>query len=125
MLRFILSRVIWGVLSIVGILIVNFTIIHLVPGDPVAAIVGEYPVPAEYIARIQRDFGLDQPIYIQLLSYIKNAVSGNLGFSFANRSDVLTLILDRSRYTLMLVLPALVIAAITGIGLALAGARKA
>lgn len=125
MLKYILSRIVWGLLSVVGILVVNFAIIHMVPGDPVEAIVGEYPVPPEYVAQVRRDFGLDKPIYIQLLTYIANAASGNLGFSFANRADVLTLILDRSRYTLMLVLPALVISAIVGIGLALAGARKA
>ena len=119
------SRLVWGLTSILGILVVNFTILHMVPGDPLQAIIGEYPAPPAYIEQIKRDFGLDQPIYIQLLHYIANIATGNLGFSFANRADVLSLILERARFTLMLVLPALAISAIVGICLALTGARKA
>jgi peptide/nickel transport system permease protein len=125
MLKTLYSRLVWGLASILGILVLNFLILHMVPGDPVQAIVGEYPVPEAYIEQVRRDFGLDQPLHIQLVNYIMNVGSGNLGFSFANRADVLTLILDRARFTLLLVVPAMTISAFLGIFLALQGARKA
>jgi ABC-type dipeptide/oligopeptide/nickel transport system permease component len=57
--------------------------------------------------------------------YLWNLMPGNLGFSFANRQPVLTLILDRARLTLLLMLPALTLAAIMGVVFALAATPRA
>ena len=78
-----------------AILIINFLIVHLVPGDPVQALVGDFPTPPGYIEQVRQEFGLDQPIAHQLGLYLWNLAQGNLGFSFANRQPVLGLILDR------------------------------
>jgi peptide/nickel transport system permease protein len=97
--------------------VLNFVIIHLAPGDPAQALVGDFPAPPGYVEQIRHDYGLDQPLPIQLWRYFANLAHGNLGFSFANHRKVLTLILERTRFTLLLVLPALALAALLGAAL--------
>ncbi|MDB6001929.1 MAG: hypothetical protein JWP52_3628, partial [Rhizobacter sp.] len=72
--------------------VLNFLIVHLVPGDPLHALLGEFPVPPEYAAQIRADFGLDKPLLTQLGLYQLKLASGNLRFSIANRSPVIDLI---------------------------------
>jgi len=125
MLRYLLSRLAWAVPIVLAIVVINFLIIHIVPGDPIQALVGDFPAPPGYAEQVRKEFGLDQPILVQLGLYLQNLAVGNLGFSFANRQPVLGLILDRAVITLMLMIPALTMAAITGIVLALAAAPRA
>lgn len=124
MKAYLLRRLAWGIAAICVITCVNFMIIKLVPGDPVRAMIGEYPAPPEYIETIRREFGLDQPLYIQFWRYISNLAQGDFGFSFANRHAVLPLILQRAQYTLLLIVPAIVIAFVIGVGLAVISVRK-
>ena len=123
--RYLLARLAWAVPIVLAILVINFLIIHLVPGDPVQALVGDFPTPPGYVEQVRKEFGLDQPISNQLGLYLLNLAQGNLGFSFANRQPVLGLILERARLTLLLMLPALTLAAILGVVLALAAAPHA
>jgi len=116
---FIVSRVIWGFAIVLAILVLNFLIIHTVPGDPLQALLGDFPVPPGYAEKIRADFGLDQPVLTQLWLYLSNLAHGNLGFSFANRAPVLTLVLGRLGPTSLLMLPALIFAAIFGVMLGL------
>jgi ABC-type dipeptide/oligopeptide/nickel transport system permease component len=125
MTRYLLARIVWAAVTILAILIVNFLVTHLIPGDPVQALVGEFPAPDDYVAAVRRSFGLDQPLGTQLWLYLVNLAQGNLGYSFANRQPVLALVLDRAGFTLLLMLPALAIAAIVGVALALAAAPRA
>jgi peptide/nickel transport system permease protein len=123
--RYLLSRLGWAIPIILAILIINFLIVHIVPGDPVQALVGDFPTPAGYVEQVRHEFGLDQPIFTQLGLYLLNLAHGNLGFSFANRQPVLGLILARAQFTLLLMLPALTAAALLGVVLALAAAPRA
>jgi peptide/nickel transport system permease protein len=124
MARYFLVRLGWSIVAILAIVVINFLIIHLVPGDPVQALVGEYPVPADYVERVRREFGLDQPLPIQLWHYLLNIVHGNLGFSFSNRQSVADVILYRASNTLLLMAPAMALSIIIGIALALASAGR-
>ena len=81
-LTFVLRRLLHALPLLVCVIVFNFFLIHLAPGDPIQALVGEFPAPAAYLAEMRKLFGLDQPLYIQLLLYIKNILSGDLGFSF-------------------------------------------
>jgi peptide/nickel transport system permease protein len=103
----------------------NFVLTHLVPGDPVDALVGDFPAPREYTDQVRHDFGLDQPLPVQLGLYLENLARGNLGFSFANRQPVLALVLQRAVFTLLLMLPALTVASCVGVLLGGAAARRA
>ena len=123
--RYLLARIAWAVPIVLAILVINFLIIHVVPGDPVQALVGDFPTPAGYVEQVRQEFGLDRPIAHQLGLYLWNLAQGNLGFSFANRQAVLGLILDRARLTLLLMFPSLTLAAVLGIVLAMAAAPRA
>src|ERR1700722_11071591 len=125
MSRFLLARLGWALPVILAILVINFLIVHIVPGDPIQALVGDFPAPPGYAETIRHDFGLDQPLPTQLGLYLLNLAKGELGFSFANRQPVLGLVLQRAEFTLLLMLPALVLAAILGIVMGLAAAPRA
>jgi peptide/nickel transport system permease protein len=122
--RFVLSRLGSAAILIAALIVTNFVLTHLIPGDPVDALVGDFPAPREYLDQVRHDFGLDQPLAIQLWLYIQNLAHGNLGFSFANRQPVLPLLLQRALFTLMLMLPALTVASFTGVLLGGMAARR-
>lgn len=125
MRRYILSRLAWGALIVLAILVLNFLIVHMVPGDPIDALLGDFPVPPGYAEKIRAEFGLDKPIFTQLGLYLWNLMQGNLGFSFANRMPVLDLILARLGPTVLLMVPALFFAAVVGVVLGVTAAPRA
>ena len=110
---------------VVGIVVVGFLITHILPGDPVDVLVGDFPAPPEYIAQVRHEFGLNAPLATQLWRYVANLAQGNLGFSFVNRQPVLALILHRAGATLLLMVPALMLASILGVMIAVRAARRA
>jgi len=124
MVNFVSRRLLHALPLLVCVIVFNFFLIHLAPGDPIQALVGEFPAPESYIVEMRKAFGLDQPVYIQLLLYIKNVLAGDLGFSFYYRQPVLTVILDRVPATLQLMVPALLFSATVGILLGVLSARK-
>lgn len=124
MVNFVSRRLLHALPLLVCVIVFNFFLIHLAPGDPIQALVGEFPAPESYIVEMRKVFGLDQPVYIQLLLYIKNVLAGDLGFSFYYRQPVLTVILDRVPATLQLMVPALLFSAAVGIVLGVLSARK-
>ncbi len=99
--------VVWLVVSLV------FLLIHLVPGDPILAILGEGATPAD-IGALRHQYGLDLPLQMQYLRYWNGVVHGDLGSSIRMHDSVAHLIAQRYPYTLALTLAALVL------GLALA-----
>jgi len=109
MLRYVLTRllytlpVVWLVVSVV------FLLIHLVPGDPIQAMLGEGAASAD-IAAARHAYGLDAPIGLQYLHYWKGVVSGDLGQSIRFNQNVGTLILQRYPFTLELTLASLLVA---------------
>jgi peptide/nickel transport system permease protein len=114
-----LSRIGWAVLSVFAILTVNFFVTRLMPGDPVAALVGEFPTPPGYVDEIRVRLGLDLPLYIQFFRYIRAVFQGDLGYSFVSMQPVATLLLEKARWTLLLMIPSLLIASVAGVLLAL------
>jgi len=110
---------------VLGIAFLNFLILQLAPGDVVDVLAGEAGAATpEYMAALRAQFGLDQPLHGQLLHYLWNVATLDLGFSFRHNTPVLTLILDRLPATLLLMALALLIAVALGIALGtLAAAR--
>lgn len=125
MRNYILSRLVWAVAMVFGVAILGFLMTHLLPGNPIDALIGDFPAPPEYVAQMRRDFGLDQPLTTQLLLYLSQLAHGNLGFSFVNRQPVLDLILVRALTTLDLMLPALLVASVVGVAIAVSSASRA
>ena len=99
---------------ILGVVVVNFTLIHLAPGDPILALVGEYQASPEYVQSVRQQFGLDRPLPIQLGLYLLNLLRGDFGFSFILKQPVLEAIVDRVPATLLLMGVAILCATIFG-----------
>ncbi|MFI5020176.1 MAG: ABC transporter permease [Alphaproteobacteria bacterium] len=102
-LRFVLRRLAQAVPTVLLIVVVNFFLLHLAPGDAAQVLAGEAgSATPEYMAALRAKFGLDQPLYVQLFDYIKTMLSLDLGMSFRQNEPVLTLILGRLGPTLLL-----------------------
>lgn len=101
MKKFILQRTLLALLTLFGITIIVFSLMHLAPGDPVSVIAGR-ETDAKIVAAIRKEWGFDQPIYIQYFTWLGKALHGDFGMSFVNRMNVTDLIASRLPYTLKL-----------------------
>jgi peptide/nickel transport system permease protein len=111
---------------IVAAVVSVFLVVRLLPGDPVTAITGEYPVPATYAAEIRASYGIDKPLPIQLGLYAAALLRGDLGFSFKNQKSVGQLLKERGANTLLLGGSAFALATLAGVSLGItAAARRA
>lgn len=109
------------VLVLLGVSVVVFGVIHITPGDPARIMLG--PSAREQdVQRLRQQLGLDQPIYIQYLEWLGNAVRGNLGDSIVLRRAVLQEVVQRAGNTLLLAVSAMLIAFPLGIGIGIASA---
>ncbi|WP_068297974.1 ABC transporter permease [Pararhodobacter sp. CCB-MM2] len=112
--------------AILVIATINFVLVHSAPGDPALVIAGQSgATDAEFIEQIRRDYGLDQPWFVQYTSYLTKVVTLDLGYSVRQRADVSDLILERLGPTLLLTLSAFGLSLIGGVFFgALAGLRQ-
>jgi peptide/nickel transport system permease protein len=115
-LRFVLRRLAYSAVVLFGVLVAVFTLMHLVPGDPVRIALGTRYTPEAYAA-LRAASGLDEPLPTQFVHYVSAAVTGDLGVSFRNGDPVTVVLLER--------LPATVSLAAVGILIALAIALPA
>lgn len=120
---YVLQRVIGSIPLLIGAIVVIFVLIHAAPGDPTDYIVGDAAVSQEFLDRLRADMGLDQPLYVQIVKYVLQVASGDLGFSFARNTPVIDLILDRLPATLLLMGTQYVLAIAIGISLGVVSAR--
>ncbi|MDP2803046.1 MAG: ABC transporter permease [Phreatobacter sp.] len=110
LVRFILTRLLQAIPVVLGVVVLNFLLLQLAPGDAATVLAGEAGgAPPEYVEQLRARFGLDKPVLVQLGLYLKNIVLLDLGFSFRNNAPVLELILGRLWPTLLLMGATLVI----------------
>ncbi|WP_295547636.1 ABC transporter permease [uncultured Pseudacidovorax sp.] len=121
--RFILRRLLQAVPLLLAVVVLNFLLIAFTPGDPITLLVGDFPAPPEYLAQMRHDYGLDQPVWMQLLRYLGKVLQGDFGYSFANQQPVASLILERLGATLELTLTALGLASVLGVAFGVLAAR--
>ncbi len=114
MLSYILQRILMLVPVLFGVTLVSFSLLHLVPGDP-AEILGGQEATGEDVARIRREYGLDQPLAVQYVRFVGNAVRGDLGISIQSRHPVSELLLQRLAFTLQLSLVSILVASAIGL----------
>jgi peptide/nickel transport system permease protein len=100
-IRFVLRRLAALIPVALGVATLTFAIIHMVPGDPVIAMLGENAAPAD-VAGMRHRLGLDRPLWAQYVSFLGGIAEGNLGDSFSYRKAVMTLIEERFPATLEL-----------------------
>ncbi|MDK3075436.1 ABC transporter permease [Sedimentitalea sp. JM2-8] len=115
MLTGVLRKLLNAAFLLLAVLVLNFAMIHAAPGDPVEALVGEMGgATPEMIADLRTQFGLDQPLYIQIGTYLGRVLQGDLGHSLYYDQPVTLLIAERIGPTILLVVTALFSAIVIG-----------
>ena len=122
MSRFIAQRMAQLVPILVGISVVTFLMLHLIPGDPVLVFAGDKPLTEERAAEIRHQLGLDRPVWVQYWDYATHVVRGDLGRGLRSQRPVLDTILEVLPATIQLTLSALALAAVVGVSLGVAAA---
>ena len=100
--RYVLRRLIWAVPLLLGISVITFLILKAVPGGPLAAYEANPDVTPADLARLEREFGLDQPVPLQYLQWLQRFVTGDWGYSIAQHLPVTQLISERLINTIYL-----------------------
>ncbi|MCI0546329.1 MAG: ABC transporter permease [Candidatus Rokubacteria bacterium] len=122
--RFLARRLAQAVPTVLLIVVVNFLVLHLTPGDIVDVLAGEAGAATpEYVAMLRERFGLDRPVALQLASYVGGMARLDLGFSFRHNTTVARLIVDRLPATLLLMTVSIALAVGLGVLLGAVAAR--
>ncbi len=100
MSKYLLRRILISILALLGISLVLFTVLALAPGDPFEELATNPNVPAEVRANLRTQFGLDDPVAVRYVHWVKSMLKGDWGFSFVSRVNVSTLIMQRLPTTL-------------------------
>ncbi len=116
MLRFLLRRVLLTIPVLLGVATLVFSLIHLVPGDPAQAMLGDGASPQD-IAELRTNLGLDRPLLTQYLAFMRQAAAGDLGTSFRTGQPVTMMIAERVPATAELALAAMTVAILMAIPL--------
>jgi peptide/nickel transport system permease protein len=114
MATYVARRLLLLVPVLLGVSLISFGLLQLVPGDPALILAGE-EATEEVLARIRQEHGLNQPLPIQFLVYLRHAVTGNLGISIQSRQPVARLIGERFPFTLKLACLAILVSAAIGV----------
>ena len=109
----ILSRALTALLTLIGVMVVVFVLVRVVPGDPIAMMIAPGASEAD-IAALRALYGLDLPIWQQFWVWFNQMLGGDLGTSISMKQNVLTIIADRLPATIELALLALAIAVLLG-----------
>ncbi len=123
MATFIMKRFLQFIPVLLGISILVFFLLHLIPGDPALALLGQ-DATTEDLERLRNVMGLNEPLYIQLWVFLKNLFQGDLGISIFQDTPVITLITEHLPATIELALLAMVIALLISIPLGIISAVK-
>ena len=123
MVKFLARRLLQAMIVAIGVLIITFVLVHMLPGGPARAALGA-KATATAIAAFNRDNGLDQPIYTQFAVYIGHAVQGNLGFSYDQNQPVAQLIAQRLPKDVLLIGLAYIVALAVAIPMGIAQAAR-
>ena len=109
MFRFLARRLLLAIPVLLGVATLVFSLIHLIPGDPVQAMLGDAASP-ESVTELRSRLGLDRPLYVQYAAFLKDAAQGNLGTSLRTNEPVTAAIAARLPATFELALAAMLIA---------------
>ncbi|ASS59618.1 MULTISPECIES: ABC transporter permease [Rhizobium] len=122
--KFVLTRPLQFLPVIFGISVITFILVRLIPGDPARNILGTRATPAA-LASIRAQYGLDQPMWLQYVYFLKNLANGEMGKSILYKIDVLKLIVTRIEPTLALVVSSVVLSVLIAVPMAAIAARNA
>ena len=124
-LRYVARRLALAIPTILTIVVLNFALLHLAPGDAADVLAGEAGAATpEYMAQVRQTFGLDKPLYVQLGVYLKRVATFDLGYSFRHSMSVSQLILSRLGPTLLLMVTVFAVSVGLGVLLGAIAARN-
>ena len=121
MLRFVARRVALTIPVLLGVATLVFSLIHLIPGDPAQAMLGE-AAPEADVAALRTQLGLDRPLLVQYADFLAGVVRGDLGVSLRTGTSVTTQIADRIPATFELAFAAMLVAMALAVPLGIAAA---
>jgi peptide/nickel transport system permease protein len=119
--RYLVRRILLTIPVILGVATLVFSLIHLVPGDPAQAMLGE-GASAKDVAELRTRLGLDRPLLEQYVNFMKGMLRGDLGESFRTGQAVTTMIIERVPATVELALAAMFVAVLVALPLGIAAA---
>ncbi|WP_440059332.1 ABC transporter permease [Thermogladius sp. 4427co] len=123
--KYIINRILASFLVFVSVLIINFILINIAPGNPALMMGAETGlVSNDYAEYLIHKWGLDQPLYERLLIYMYNVFRGDLGISYRYAVPVVDLIVERIPMTLLIMVPSIVLAFMLGVLIAVLAASK-
>ena len=124
-LDFVARRVFKSVAILLAIVVMNFFLIRLAPGDPASVIAGEAgAADPKFMSQLREQFGLDKPITTQLAIYVGGIVTFDMGYSYRNQRTVASMVGERLPATLLLTVTAFILALGVGVGLGVLAATR-
>jgi len=119
------TRIGYGLLLLLAVLVLNFTLISIAPGDIADSIAGDMGgADAEVIEEIRERYGLNEPFYVQLWRYMSGVLTFDLGYSYFFNTPVTEIVLERLPATLLLVFSAQILAIVIGVLLGVLAAKN-
>lgn len=122
-MQYLPTRLLWTIPTLLGVLLVTFVFIRLIPGDPALLLLGDAATP-QAVAELRREMGLDQSVGVQFSRYVGQVVQGDFGTSVRTRRPVLGEILRVLPYTLQLAFAAVLIGTAIGIPVGIVAALR-
>ena len=123
MIAYLGRRVVHSVIILLGVSLITFALLYLLPADPVRQIAGRSATP-QTVESIRQQLGLDQPFVVQYWRYLTRLLAGDLGRSYIQRSEVSELIVSRLPASLLLMVGAILCEVIIGLTTGLVAAVK-
>jgi len=122
-LRLVLRRIAWSVPLVFAVSVLTFVLLAVTPGDPTRAILGEEAPPEAYV-QLRDRLGLNDPIYVRYWDWLRDAIHGDLGSSLFTAQPVTSAIATRIPVTIALVLGAMLLSTMIGVGLGVLAAIR-
>lgn len=123
MVTYLIKRLFQMIPVVIGISVIVFFLLHMIPGDPAMVLLGQDASQSE-IERLRNLMGLNEPLYVQLFTFLKNVATGDLGHSIFQNESVFSLIAKHLPATLELAVVAMLIALVIAIPLGILSAVK-
>ena len=123
MFSYIVKRLLWAIPTLFGVSLIVFMMVHLSPGDPALALLGDH-ANKESVEKLREDMGLNKSLLTQYVIFASKAVQGDFGKSFKSKQPVLDEFMERFPATMELALCAMILAILLGIGAGIISAIK-
>jgi peptide/nickel transport system permease protein len=122
--RYVAKRAATSLITFVATVVLTFILFRLLPGDPITLLFRSPLLTPSEINALNAQFGLNKPLYVQFLIYIKNVFEGNWGISFYYRAPVSQVLFPAMLNSVILLLPSTILAVVIGVGLGILAGWK-